>query len=500
MTKIVKKDLIGSITFGQRIAEQELDNLAEYFVETEQWRNLEQGIVDIIYGPKGSGKSALYSLLVARKEELTKKNITIIPAENPNGATAFSEIKVEPPTSEHEFVGLWKLYFLCLLAIEIKTQDITNDESKIVLAKLEQAKLIPRELSLKTLLLSVKEYSKRLMNAESVEGGLGLDPTTGLLNGVKGKITFREPSEELRDQGLVSVDSLLEKVNVALGYSQLTVWLLLDRLDVAFEQSEEIEHNALRALFRAYLDMAPLNNVAIKVFLRTDIWKSITDEGFREASHITRQLTITWQRQSLVNLVLRRLLANPGVVAYYGLDQKKVLSDIKMQEELLKRVFPNQVDAGEKKPATFDWILSRTQDGTGLTAPRELIHLLSSLQKVQTERLELGHPEPSDEWLFDRQAFKEALKLISNERLTNTLYAENNSLKGYIEMLEAEKTQQNPESLAKIWDTDKADAHKIAEKLVNIGFFEKRGTKHSPVYWVPFLYRDALKMVQGEAR
>jgi hypothetical protein len=369
-----------------------------------------------------------------------------------------------------------------------------------VLAKLEQAKLLPKTFSLKNLLLAVKDYSKRLVNAESVAGGLVIDSATGLLTGVSGEITFREPSEELRDQGLVSVDSLLEKINIVLKESRLTVWLLLDRLDVAFEQSEEIEHNALRALFRAYLDMAPLDRIGVKVFLRTDIWKRITDAGFREASHITRHLTITWQKQSLMNLVIRRLLANPQVIEYYDLDLKTVLSDIQIQEGLLKRVFPDQVDAGEKKPASFDWMLTRTQDGTGLTAPRELIHLLSSLQKVQTERLELGHAEPSGELLFDRVTFKEALKLISSERLTKTLYAENNELKRYIEKLEAEKTQQNPESLAKIWEIDAKKSHEIAEQLVSIGFFEKRGTKQKPVYWVPFLYRDALGMIQGEAK
>jgi ABC-type lipoprotein export system ATPase subunit len=55
-----KKDLLNSITFGQRVAEEEGDFLATYFVETDQWKRLYSGEVDIVYGPKGSGKSALY--------------------------------------------------------------------------------------------------------------------------------------------------------------------------------------------------------------------------------------------------------------------------------------------------------------------------------------------------------------------------------------------------------------------------------------------------------
>ncbi len=38
-----------------------------------------------------------------------------------------------------------------------------------------------------------------------------------------------------------------------------------------------------------------------------------------------------------------------------------------------------------------------------------------------------------------------------------------------------------------------------AHELVTAGFFEKRGTRDASEYWVPFLYRDALEMVQGAA-
>lgn len=42
-------------------------------------------------------------------------------------------------------------------------------------------------------------------------------------------------------------------------------------------------------------------------------------------------------------------------------------------------------------------------------------------------------------------------------------------------------------------------ALETAEQLVEVGFFERRGSKDRPVFWVPFLYRDALDMIQGPA-
>ena len=38
-----------------------------------------------------------------------------------------------------------------------------------------------------------------------------------------------------------------------------------------------------------------------------------------------------------------------------------------------------------------------------------------------------------------------------------------------------------------------------ANDLADVGFFERRGTRDAPSFWVPFLYRDALNMVQGSA-
>jgi hypothetical protein len=43
------------------------------------------------------------------------------------------------------------------------------------------------------------------------------------------------------------------------------------------------------------------------------------------------------------------------------------------------------------------------------------------------------------------------------------------------------------------------EAIRRARGLVDIGFFEQRGERNEPVFWVPLLYRDALDLVQGAA-
>ena len=72
-------------------------------------------------------------------------------------------------------------------------------------------------------------------------------------------------------------------------------------------------------------------------------------------------------------------------------------------------------------------------------------------------------------------------------------------LKPYLDKLEGEKTEQTLESLSKLWKCQAEKATEMAELLTEAGFFERKGAKDNPTYWVPFLYRDALNLVQGTA-
>jgi hypothetical protein len=217
----------------------------------------------------------------------------------------------------------------------------------------------------------------------------------------------------------------------------------------------------------------------------------------REASHIEDQVTIRWDGQSLLNLVIRRCLRNEAIRDYYAVDEAQVLADTGKQKELFYRIFPDQVEAGSRKSTTFDWMLGRVRDGTGRVAPRELIHLLSALRDEQLRMLEIGNPEPGGEQLFDRAAFKAALPEVSRTRLDQTLLSEYPNLRPHLLRLEGRKTQQTLPTLQEIWGLGADEAAKLAHQLVEVGFFERRNTEDGEVFWVPFLYRDALRLVQG---
>lgn len=498
MSSTSKRDILDRVSFGKRIAEDEVDELAQYFVETDQWRRIFAGDVDIVFGDKGAGKSAIYSLLVSRADVLFDRGIVLVPAEKPRGAPAFKDLVVDPPASQQEFIGLWKLYFLCLLAQAFREWGIGGQMADHLIQPLEAEKLIAKgPTSFQGLIRGALSYVRALLRVESVEGGLAVDPATGMPVGVTGKITLREPSAGERDEGFLSVDSLFRAANEALEEADYRMWLVLDRLDVAFADSDEVEGNALRALFMVYADLREFERIDIKIFLRTDIWRRITQEGMREASHIEDQVAISWDPQSLLNLVVKRLLRNEAIRQFYDVVDTDILSSVDGQKDLFYRIFPEQVEAGSRKSTTFDWMLGRTRDGSGNTAPRELIHLLSALRDEQLRMLEVGHGEPAGEQLFDRAAFKAALPEVSRVRLEQTLLAEYPALRPYVERLERRKSQQSIETLAEIWECDREQARTIADQLVEVGFFERRQALGETAYWIPFLYRDALGLVQG---
>lgn len=494
-----KSEVLRHLTFGNQIAEEERDALKEYFVRTQAWNRILNGEVDIVYGPKGAGKSALYVLAQDHADELFDNNVLQIAAENPRGTPAFRDLEVDPPASEREFTNIWKLYFLSLVARALDEYGIKNAHAERLFEALRNHGLLPAKKSaLGSILKSVRSYVSRMMKPEAFEGGMAIDPASGLPAGFTGKILFRDPEIEEEREGFVSVDELLAQANSALDESGYDAWLMLDRLDVAFDDSSDLERNALRALFRAYRDNRSQDRIKPKIFLRTDIWRRITEEGFREATHMSRDINLVWDRASIKNLIVRRLLSNKKLVELYGVDKEKVLQSTKMQDEFFDQVFPDQVEVGENQSTTLNWLMKRTADGTKLNQPRDLILFLNKLVEVQNRRIERGESEPSGTWLFDRSSFKEALPGLSEYKVTRQLFAEYPAVRKYIEALREQKTEHNIESLGRVWKVSEDEANSVAKVLRNVGFFEERLSKGETTYWIPFVYRSYLALSQGK--
>ena len=221
-----KLALLRTVRFGESVAEQEMESLQDYFVCTHQWQKVFDGDVDVVYGPKGSGKSAIYSLISTCARQF----------------------------SEREFVNLWKLSILALVSEVFLEGGAVTQEGKTVLSAMQDSGLVERGASLKAQVSRVRDYVRRYFNPASMQPTVEFGEHTGRVKGVGLLVTFMEPTPEMLKLGVQSVDALL------------------DRLDVAFSDSTALEEDALRALFRAYLDLAACEHIKLKIFLRSDIW------------------------------------------------------------------------------------------------------------------------------------------------------------------------------------------------------------------------------------
>ncbi|WCS26719.1 hypothetical protein LOK46_07805 [Methylobacterium sp. NMS14P] len=490
--------LLKSLSFGSQVAEEEIQDLGKYFVQTDQWNRIIKGEIDIIRGEKGAGKSAIYLLLNQNINELFDKRVLLVNAENPKGSTVFKDLVSDPPASEAEFILLWKLYILVLIVSQMREYGLSGKNMGAVLLALEEAQLIETELNLSGLLRTAQILARRLLSKSRIETGVELEPVSGMPAGIIGRISLAEPDRKLRERGVNSLDGYLRIVNDVLAENKISVWVLLDRLDVAFAENHTLEANAIRALLRVYGDLRSLDNIALKIFLREDIWKRIT-ENFREASHLIRYEIVEWTQPTLLNLILRRVLNNETLVSELNLDPVAILADVNKQNDLFELIFPPQVEQGTQKSPTFKWMVTRCADGKGKTAPRELIHLLKSIKDQEVRRMERGGGLPPSGQLFDRSVFKAALPAVSDARLKTYIFAEYMSEKPFIERLYRQKTEHTPESLGALWGVNRDTAIRKADQLVELGFFERRGTNQEPTFWIPFLYRDALNSVQGKA-
>ncbi|MBU1613544.1 hypothetical protein KKC87_03920 [Patescibacteria group bacterium] len=298
------QEILQNLNIGLGVAEQETDKLAAYFVQTNQWKRILRGDIDVVYGPKGSGKSALYTLLIMTPP--ADPNTVFISAVDPRGTPAFKNVENDPPTSETEFQGLWKLYFAALIGnyFESLPAPKTNSATQLINSLKSEGLINKNKGAIFTRIIS-------LLSRLRPGAKISVDPGSGAVS-VEGRITLAETTTSETREGKISVNEIIESANAALIETQKIVWIGIDRLDVAFIDNAILEENALRALFHAYLDLMRFDNIKLKIFLRTDIWRRLTaNHSFPEASHIVRQSTIEWSEEQLLNLIMHRLLNRP---------------------------------------------------------------------------------------------------------------------------------------------------------------------------------------------
>jgi hypothetical protein len=144
-------------------------------------------------------------------------------------------------------------------------------------------------------------------------------------------------------------------------------------------------------------------------------------------------------------------------------------------------------------------MMSRIRDGNGIKPPRNLIDLAMKAKEAQV-RSEDRNPRDytPDSPIIEADSIRRPHRVLSEQRVQDTLLAENEELAPTIERFRSGKAEHNEGSLATLLNVPDAEVRIRIKPLLEMGFLEEiGGTSRS--FKIPMLYREGLEVTQGKA-
>ncbi len=503
------EDLLMQSNLGSSVAES--DNLLEVArIENSAFADLVNDRIDLVPGTKGSGKSALFRIFVDFLPDflLKQKKVVVAHGVQAPGDPVFHAFSDQfEKLSESEFVSFWCIYLVSLAHEQFlkgpryaQLLQNANDEIQIFRRACERAK-IPEIKGSKTL-RSILEWSLHVLKVWRPKLTYRLPEGAGDLElDLFGKPPLQKPTPKDSDddadlpQYVTEIKDALEAV---LKKSQLSLWLMVDRLDEIFPRRSETERKALRGLLRAMRYFAS-DQIRVKIFLRDDMLDQLVrgPEGFTALTHVTaRQAdTLRWTIDQILAMLVKRLFANDNLAKYLKVNRQRINASASYRAECFGKVFSPTVFRGPKQSPTIKWIFTRCADGRGVVTPRDVLDLVIRAKQKQQD-LCAGDPEGMTDWIISPSAIRYGFEQLSERKLQTYLQAEFPHLREQIEKFIGGKTDYGEAALR-----DLLGEHwrPIADDLVAIGFLSKRTKADADVYSIPILYKHGLRVTLGQA-
>jgi hypothetical protein len=485
------KDLLRSLDLGSSVAEFD-ESLEKYFVENEAFHALISDKADVIAGDKGTGKTAVYRVLQKRFAAIEQlKGVEVLAGFNPAGNPIFQKLVQQRVLSEGQYASVWKAYVFSLVgnwALEIAGPKFSDNFERLDLL-LENTGLRSKDDKPETIFSKSINSMQRVLVPKKAEVEFTLSESGIPI--VTPRLEFGGAHGENSATKEVPHEQALRLLNQCLDDLGYNVWLALDRLDEAFQGFPEVEIPALRALLRTYLDLLEFPRLRLKLFVRRDLFRKIIGGGFVNLTHINaRKIEIVWEESDLMNLLAERIRDNKEFLA-------GVPKDAQSGEKLFYRLFPDKVDKAERKPTTWNWVMSRIRDANDVKPPRNLIDLVKLAREAQIRaesrtptELQEGHP------LIAAEALRSAHERLSGQRVEDTLLAESAAdTARLIERFRKSRSEHNLDTLATTLGLQGDQLTAAIRQRMEVGFLEPVGES----WKVPMLYRDGLEVRQGKA-
>lgn len=417
-----KKHVISSLSVGSGTTEEEEASLEKFFIKTSYWDHLINENIDIFLGEKGSGKSALHKYLCISKEDIgSNKNLLIVPIEDPRNSSLFTKsIKAYEDLDELQII--WEVYVLIEINKFLKKEPQLKKLSKKIDRSLSYQGIIKTN---KVAYLAGRTFKllkgiKPLISYDTNSGILTIDPV----------FSSKKPPRSLLDRLHRLLEDQREHLLELLEEQNYHIWVSIDKIDEIIIDDSKSETKCLKALFRTYQGQKN-KRLRFIIYLRKDLWQLMIKDGMRGASFLNKKEKISWEKDKIINLLARRLSTNKSLLEYYGIKENKLFEDISNQKTFLKSIFVYEIE----KTDIISWILERTKDCRGDYLPRESIKLLNKAIKFEQDKVKIGSYSYSTNVLIFQDTLIRAYNEVSNEYLSDTIYAENPQIWDDVEVL-----------------------------------------------------------------
>jgi hypothetical protein len=501
MQKAEAAALLATLDLGSGVAETD-ELLESARVETSVFDDLLADRVDLIPGTKGSGKTALYRMFVDFLADLLidSRRVVIAHGVQQRQDTVFLAYKEQfDKLSEADFVDFWCVYLISLAYeqfirsnkhsillknCDIELQDFRNKYHGARIPEFDRKKTLTEILAWA---LEVVRRLKPRVTWNLPEGAGQLEfSLESATPATQKEADSGDALMPARVAGLTtSLETLLSKAN-------LSLWLMVDRLDELFARRSNTEKRALRGLLRT-LRLFSSDRIRIKIFLRDDILEQ-TARGFTAFSHVTarRSDTLRWSEEQILAMIVRRIFASDKIHQEFKVDDRLLTSSVEYQRQLFYKVFSDTVHRPPNQSSTLSWIYNHTKDGRGVVTPRDVIFLLTRACQRQRDALR-REPEGETERLVHGPAIIYGLEELSKEKRTVYLEAEFPHKWTEISKLVGGGTEYSETAMKRVLGRGYAQS---IDDLISLGIVEKSTHRGVLSFKVPFLYRRGLDCTQ----
>jgi hypothetical protein len=482
-----KADVLRTLNLGNSVAEQD-KNLVKYFINMSYVETFLEDSYDIVKGVKGAGKTAMLVALCNNPDKYESlEDVKLIQAINIKGDPDFKRAFDQLGNDDMEMQSLidsWKIYI-----INIVWKNITDEFSgyeDLEKYLLKNKLVTEKEGFLAKIIHSFKRTKVMITNTINTDGSY----TQGIEFG-----TNEANINSGFDNRFIDYNYIFKSIDEILIKNNKRIWVMMDRLDDAFPDNTAKDIIALKSLLYAFKDICVYDNIKVKIFIRDDIYTTVTEKGFTSLTHVASKTmnSIEWDREKLEDLLLERLLFNDTFKQY--LIENKISFELineDSKKNIFRILFKGQVDVGEKNPDTIGWIINHIKDGTNTFTPRDFIAMIDAARRFQLEETKGKANSDSEDHLIGSTALRKAYNHISTQKLETQLYGEYPECREWILKFKDNKAEHNEHTLKEV--LGKQWKHRI-QKLVKIGFIEEK--QHT--WKIPFLYRAGLNITQGRA-